>query len=43
VAGPQTSPTTRWHSKSSPRMEPPGNHTPRQTPNNMAQNNPPRD
>ena len=28
VAGPHTSPTTRWHSKSNPRMEPPGNPTP---------------
>ena len=43
VAGPHTSPTTRWRSKSSPRMEPPGNQTPRQTPNSMAQNNPRRD
>ena len=36
VAGPHTSPTTRWHSKSSPKLEPPGN----QTPNNMEQKNP---
>ena len=30
VAGSHTSPTTRWHSKSSPRMEPLGNQTPEQ-------------
>ena len=43
VAGPHTSLTTRWHSKISLTMEPPGNRIPRQTPNNMAQNNPRRD
>ena len=31
--------TARQHSKSSFRMEPSGNEIPRQTPNNMAQNN----
>ena len=40
VAGIHTSPTTRRHNKSSFRMESSGNQIPRQTPNNMAQNNP---
>ena len=43
VAGTHTSSTTRRHSKSSYRMEPSGNQTSGQTPNNMAQNNPWRD
>jgi hypothetical protein len=43
MAGPHTSPTSRWHSKSSPGMEPSRAQIPRPSPNNMAQNNPRRD